>query len=179
MDAELSRILSPEFLDDVTTASLDDLRSRRDACRAVETGLSYLRRLAQGRIDIVAGELARREEGGDPVDLGGLVERLPEILSDRSRPPAAGHLVEVADPGQVQGELVEALASINVEGHLTELAAVDVAHLEEMHARLEALERRISDLRKELFVRLDAIQGELARRYETGEASVDRLLAGE
>jgi hypothetical protein len=42
--------------------------------------------------------------------------------------------------------------------------------------RLAALERRVSDHRRVLFDRLDALQAELARRYKSGEASVESLL---
>jgi hypothetical protein len=34
----------------------------------------------------------------------------------------------------------------------------------------------VSDLRRNLFDRIDAIEAELTRRYRTGEASVDSLL---
>ena len=42
--------------------------------------------------------------------------------------------------------------------------------------QLQAYERRVSDLRRALFDRIDAIENELTRRYRTGEASVDTLL---
>lgn len=179
MDSELAHILEPAFLADVATASLDELRSRRAECQRIETALSYLRRLTQGRLDIVSGELDRREQGGDPHDLGGLIERLPEILADRGRGPTAGHIVEVADPGQFNGELAEELAQIDVEAHLTTLGEVADAALVETRERLQALEARVSGLRRALFERIDRIQAELAHRYETGEASVDRLLTGD
>ena len=38
----------------------------RTECQEVETGLSLLRRVVQGRLDIVGLELTRRAEGGDP-----------------------------------------------------------------------------------------------------------------
>lgn len=179
MDRELARILDVDFLADVSTAAVDDLRERRTECQRVETALSYLRRLTQGRLDIVAGELDRREQGGDPHDLGGLIERLPEILSDRGRGTTAGHVVEVVDPGQVSGELVEELAQIDVGARLTQLGEVADAELRDTKTRLAALEGRVSGLRRELFDRIDRIQAELAHRYETGEASVDRLLTGD
>lgn len=179
MDTELARILDADFLADVSTAPLPDLRERRARCQRVETALSYLRRLAQGRLDIVSGELDRRGQGGDPHDLGGLIERLPEILSDRGRGATAGHVVEVVDPGMPSGELFEELATIDVEGHLTDLGGVAEDALLETRARLQALEARVSGLRRELFTRIDRIQAELAHRYATGEASVDRLLTGD
>jgi hypothetical protein len=56
---------------------------------------------------------------------------------------------------------------------LPELAVEEIAALEE---RLAALERAVSDRRRLLFDRIDAMAAELTRRYRSGEASVDALL---
>jgi hypothetical protein len=45
-----------------------------------------------------------------------------------------------------------------------------------VHDRLEALEREISDRRRQFFDRIDTLQAEITRRYRTGEASVESLL---
>ena len=179
MDSELERILADDYLGDLGSRTLPELRGLRSECQEIETELSYLRRLTQGRIDIVGGELHRRRSGGDPNDLSGLIERLPEILSDRTRSLGAGHLPQAMAPGQVTGELVEELAGINVEAHLTELTSVPDGELSLTLSRLDAVEHRVSALRKSLFGRIDAIQAELAHRYQTGEATVDALLAGD
>lgn len=177
MDREIARILDADYLGDLSTASMSELRSRRAECQTVETALSYLRRLTQGRLDIVAGELDRRRQGGEPGDLTGLIERLPQILADQTRPPSAGHMVEVMDPGQVGGELVEELARLDVGANLTRIHEVDDKTLAETRASLTDLEARISGFRRDLFGRIDEIQAELARRYESGEASVDVLFS--
>ncbi len=179
MDTELERILADDYLADLPERSLPELRTLRGECQEIETELSYLRRLVQGRIDIVGGELHRRRSGGDPNDLSDLIDRLPEILSDRTRSAGTGHLPQVMAPGKVTGELVEEIAEINVEAHLTELTSVPDDELAATLRRLDAVEARVSGLRKELFGRIDAIQSELARRYQTGEATVDALLSGD
>src|SRR5690242_10810807 len=69
-----------EIVDGRTALSMDELRAKRAESQAVEVGLSYLRRLAQGRLDIVAAEQRRRAEGGEPVDHDHLVESLSDIL---------------------------------------------------------------------------------------------------
>src|SRR5690349_11261561 len=72
---------------DLTRLTLPALRTlRRDAQRD-EADLSYVRRLLQGRIDILRAELARRSPTGrDPLaerlPEASVVERLPEILTD-------------------------------------------------------------------------------------------------
>src|SRR3954454_3278630 len=71
---------------DLAVLSLPALRTlRRDAQRD-EADLSYVRRLLQGRIDILRGELGRRSPAGATavvtVEEASVVERLSEILTD-------------------------------------------------------------------------------------------------
>ena len=55
----------------------------RVECSELETEASYLRRLAQGRIDIVRAEQERRAAGGGG-SLGSLIDDLPRILAGDS-----------------------------------------------------------------------------------------------
>jgi hypothetical protein len=148
----------------------------RTECQEVETGLSLLRRMAQGRLDIVGVELTRRAEGGDPADLPDLIARLPEVLSDRTRAPGIGRLPQMMVPGELPEELEAELDAIVGAGHLADLPAVDDEHLRSMADDLAAFEQKVSGYRHELFERIDALQAEITRRYKTGEATVDSLL---
>jgi hypothetical protein len=178
MDTELERLLADDYLADLETRSLTDLRALRAECQAVESQLSYLRRLIQGRHDITTGEIERRSSGGDPDDVHGLVERLPEILSDRIHGPGPGRPPTDLAPQELTGTLVEKLAGI------AEAVAVDAPHtlgdaeLAVAADQLGTLEQEVSALRRAMFDRIDAIQAELTRRYRDGEATVDDLLAG-
>ena len=154
-----------------------EVRARRSSCQEVETALSYLRRLAEGRLDIVSTELERRSAGGDPGHLEDLIDRLPEVLSDRTRGPGAGHLPQTLGPGPIEGELVEELAGHGGRGAPDRPAGCPNRGSEPPQARLLEYERKVSGLRRSLFDRIDAIQHELGRRYRSGEASVDRLIA--
>ncbi|MCU1454348.1 MAG: aerial mycelium formation protein [Acidimicrobiales bacterium] len=176
MDAQIERILADGYLGDVSVPSTDQIRVLRDECREVETKLSFLRRLVQGRHDIVTGELGRRQRGGERGDLGELVDQLPEILSDRIHAPGTGRLPTTLEPGDVQGRLVDRLAAIIDEHGLSNLGALDDAELTAMATELEALESEVSDLRRALFDRIDALQAEMTRRYRDGEARVDDVL---
>ena len=84
MDAALNRVLANDYLADLGGRSVADLRSLRAECQTVENKLSYLRRLVQGRLDIVTGEQERRKGGGDPGDTADLIERLPELEGEVS-----------------------------------------------------------------------------------------------
>jgi hypothetical protein len=55
----IDRVLDPRFTDRVDQLGLAELRARRE-----EAEVSYLRRLLQGRLDILRAELARRYRDG-------------------------------------------------------------------------------------------------------------------
>ncbi|MEA2704919.1 MAG: hypothetical protein QOD63_2864 [Actinomycetota bacterium] len=173
---EVDTVLAAGQGHDLTAASLPDIRSMRDECRRVEDKISYLRRLVQGRLDIIAAELRRRAEGGTPGDLPSLVEQLPEILSDRVRGPGAGRLPSSTLPPEDDEDLVAELDSIVAPGTLDSLPSLPDEDAQKLADDLRDLERRVSERRRDLFARIDALQAELARRYKSGEASVGVVL---
>ena len=176
MAEQLDHILGTDYLGRLEQRDMDELRSMRAECQEVETGLSYLRRLVQGRLDIVGGELHRRREGGEPGDLGELVKRLPEILSDHTRGPGLGRLPQLMAPGEVDPDLTGDLDAITTVTDLESLSTLSDEALVDVCERLEGFEREVSDRRRALFDRIDALQGEVTRRYKSGEASVESLL---
>jgi len=132
--------------------------------------------VAQGRIDIVAAELLRRRDGGDPADLSELVARLSDILTDRSRsggPIRAPHDITV---DRVADELIAELDVILGPGAIGDLPHHDEAELAVTRDALTDFERTLSATRRSIHDTLDALQAELTRRYRTGEATVDSLL---
>jgi hypothetical protein len=176
MATDLSLLLAPSYLGDLPSRPMEDVRAMRAECQEVETGLSLLRRLVQGRLDIVGLELTRRAEGGDPTDLAGLIDRLPEVLSDRTHAPGVGRLPQMMSPGELPAELEAELDAIVGPASLSDLPHVDDALLRTMADQLEAFEQKVSGHRRDLFERIDALQAEITRRYKTGEANVDSLL---
>ena len=174
--SDLDRILSADYQGDLQRRPMDDVRSMRSECQAVETGLSYLRRLVQGRLDIVGMELQRRRDGGEPGDLASLVSRLPEVLSEHSRSPGVGRLPQTMAPGEIDPRLEQQLNEI-VEGHdIESLPGLGDDELLALHDALEGFEREVSARRRDVFDRIDALQAEITRRYRTGEATVETLL---
>ncbi len=176
---DLGVLLGPNYLDGITSLPMDVLRARRGDCQEVEVALSYLRRLVQGRLDIVLAELRRRADGVAPPDLDALVSELPQILSDNIRAPGNGRLPTFLAPDEVEVDqaLLDRLDSIAGPAQLSALTDVADADLRAMSDELSRLEREVSDKRRSLFERIDAIQEEIVRRYKTGEATVDRLLS--
>ncbi len=166
--------LAADLLDGLAELSIEDVRARRAACQQVETQLSYVRRLAQGRLDIVASQIKSRREGtqGDRT----LVEELTEALSDRITAPGFGHLPLVLEPGEVDPELLAALDRAAPPSQVSSPDSMSDDELRHVADALATLERDISDRRRAMFGRIDALQEEIVRRYRSGEADVDSLL---
>lgn len=177
MDAELEEVLDDHFLDGYETFDVGRLRAARSRCRDLETSLSYLRRLAQARSDIVAAELARRAEGGDPSSVAELVERLPTVLADQPTSGPAGPMPQSLTPPKLEGELAEELAEMEVGSHLDELATLPTDELAATRDRLNDFEGRVSGLRRALFDRIDTLGAELGRRYRDGEVDITSVIA--
>lgn len=179
MKETLEAILADDYLGDVATLSIEDVRSRRADCKEVETGLSYLRRLVQGRLDVVSAEQSRRSEGGTDDtgdDLEDLIARLPQLLAGSTRSEGTGRLPSSMGIGTVDDDLQDELDGIITDSRLGDPSALSDDELDGVRASLVAFEHTVSGLRRSLFDRIDALEDELTRRYKTGEASVDSLL---
>ncbi|MEV6780614.1 AmfC protein [Streptomyces syringium] len=168
-------------LADVPVRRLGDLRLaelrevRRDAQRD-EADLSYVRRLLQGRIDILRAELARRAAPGSPLMERLVVDRLSEILADvpSAHRSSARHVTLGTPHSEEFRRLAEDMLS---EVELSDLAARTDHELHEGMARLVAYERQVSGRRQQLQRTTDDCSAEIARRYREGEAQVDDLLS--
>ncbi|WP_449336606.1 RsiG family protein [Streptomyces longwoodensis] len=154
--------------------SLPQLRTlRRDAQRD-EADLSYLRRLLQGRIDILRAELSRR--GPTPPGDGDVVDRLPEILTDApARQRSSARHVTVGVPHSEEYRRLAAEMLDEVE--LSDLDARTDTELRDAMARLVRYEQQVSRRRQLLQLTADDCGAEITRRYREGEAQVDDLLA--
>ena len=168
-------LLPPGELDTVGSMAMDALRSRRSACQEAETRLSYLRRLAQGRLDIVHAELDRRAIGGG-ADLGAAVEGLTDALATHITASGSGRFPQALAPDVADPGLTAELDEIAPPGRLTALDRLDDEEVRGLASALVDFERDVSARRHALHERIDAFQREIVRRYKDGEASVDSLL---
>ena len=173
--ARIDRLLGPEYLGDVASRSMEEIRAMREECQQAEVGLSYLRRLAQGRLDIAAAELRRRSEGADPSQVADLVAQLPEILGRQVVSPGPGRLPTYLAPAD-DADLTAELDAVADPAGLASLVELDDEKVRGLADHLAALEASISARRRALHERIDVLQAELVRRYKSGEASVDSLL---
>ena len=143
----------------------------RSECTDLENALSFVRRLAQGRLDLVAAEATRRAEGGGG-DLADLVASLPEVLSNGVRAEASGRVSEDLDPREELvaplTELLDAAVAPSTVSALADLSDEQVA------ASADALRRFEDDLstsRRTLHTTIDTLNEELARRIAAGETA--------
>ena len=161
---------------DLTVLRLSELRAlRRDAQRD-EADLSYVRRLLQGRIDILRAELARRGPTSVvAVGAGSVVERLSEILTDApARQRSSARHVTLGTPhSEEYGRLA---AEMLAEVELSDLDARTDVELTAAMGRLVRYEQQVSLRRQGLQRTADDCSGEIARRYRVGEAQVEDLL---
>jgi hypothetical protein len=169
-------VTDPDFLVGLAEWPLADVRARRDEANEIETGLSYLRRIVQGRLDIVVAEQRSRSEGGARVDVSDLVEQLPAILGDHVHAPGLGRLPVLMGPGRLDAGLEARLESILPAARLGALGELSDAELGKCVTALSDFESSVSTTRRALFDVLDRLQAEIVRRYQTGEATVDNLL---
>ena len=173
----LAQILEPAYLGGLRDRPIEDVRAMRDLCQQVEGGLSYVRRLAHGRLDIVGGELSRRRDGGDPADLAALVAQLPELLADGpgggNRMPRSPRRVEVGEP---PAEWQTELDGIVGADDLTNISGLSDADLQGVADGLVTFERTVSERRRRVHERIDTLQAEIARRYRDGETDIEAML---
>ncbi|MFE1552556.1 ABC transporter substrate-binding protein [Streptomyces sp. NPDC058718] len=163
--------LADRAMPDLGTLRLPELRALRREAQSDEADLSYVRRMLQGRIDILRAELARRTDPEAPV-----LDRLSEILADApSRHRTSARHVTLSTP---RGEEYRRLASEMLsEVELSDLTARTDEELHAAMGRLAGYEQQISRRRQHLQRTADDCSGEIARRYREGEAQVDDLLA--
>jgi hypothetical protein len=162
----IDRVLDPAYVTEIPSCSLDDLRARHSECLEIETEVSYVRRLAQARLDILRAELDRRAAGGS---VGDLIAALPQILADsgprasvtESRLPR--HLAPSMDIKWNRG-----LERLVFDGTLANLPTLSDDELRATIDQLTTLERELSERRRALHGVIETIELDLAGRHKVG-----------
>ncbi|MEA3075251.1 MAG: hypothetical protein QOF60_159 [Actinomycetota bacterium] len=175
----LERVLAGDYASGLEDLSLEEVRARRHECQEIEVGLSYARRLVQGRLDIIHSELERRQSGAGRSDASELVDRLKEggMLGQQVRPAGFGRLPTLMAPDQASDEFSGEIDEIADPQSLATLPELSDDVIGKLADRLTTLERSLSERRRSVFDRIDAFQAEIVRRYKTGSANPDELLA--
>jgi anti-sigma-K factor RsiG len=160
----VDRIRDPGFLAGLAGLDLEELRRRRDECLAEREYLSLLRRLVQGRAEILRAELEVRGGGHES---GPVIERLSVILAgDEPQTTSRGEAMRIGLPEE---ELLLARRRVErlvADAGISDPAVLDDEALSAVVERLAAEEREVSDARHGVIRVLDALQDELKRRYK-------------
>jgi len=190
--ADLQRLLASEMVDDLRGKQLPRLRDLRIQLTQAEGDISFVRRVTQGRLDIVGHEVARRESGDEGDDgpqltsASGLLFDMPDILTDTARPAPE------ARPGEMEvGEPVaDSVSALDLEDvphtmpsrmvQVLEPGDLALALIDDLDqaaspgdlARVERLEP--SDL-ADLFDRLRAFENGLSQARRTLHDRIDRI----
>lgn len=160
----IDRVLAEDFASGLGELEMDELRTRRDLSRGEREYLSFLRRLLQGRRDILRDELQRRETGGDA---GPLVERITAVLGEGPRGRSRGEAVTVPLPDEEISLARRRIERLLSDASLSDLEGLSDDDLRATIERIEDEERKVSEARGRVMGVLDRLQGELKRRLRT------------
>jgi hypothetical protein len=164
----IDEVLAEGYAAGLGDLDTDEVRRRRDLARDELEYLSLLRRMVQGRRDILQAESERRRTGDAPEPL---VERLGAILSEGPRGPSRGTapmMTVSADEIALARRRVERLVS---DAKLSNLDELGDDELEAALVSLDHEERAVSDIRARVIEVHDTLQDEMKRRLrsELGE----------
>lgn len=155
----IQRLLDPEFTRGLAERDADALRSMRAECAEVETALSYFRRLAQGRMEILAAEHDRRARGGSVEEL---IARLPEILgSEQNRGSSASSRIASDQIAEID---LGPRAALVADDTLANLPVLSDDELGAAASELAAFERDLSSDRQQLHEVIEQIDRQIAAR---------------
>jgi len=164
----IQRLTDPAFVTSLGDRSVDELRAMKTECNDVENALSYYRRLAQARIEILEAEHDRRASGATVEDL---VKDLPRILSAESgRSSITDTRVPPPDAPAVELHWPDGREELIVDTTLAHLPLLPADELESTLTRLRDFERELSDLRKAMHEVIDSLEQEIAARQVAGTA---------
>jgi hypothetical protein len=158
----IDRIRDSRFLEGIAELPLDEVRARRDEALAEREYLSLLRRLVQGRAEILKAELAGR--GRD--DHRPLVDRLSEILASDQPATSRGEAMHVTLPEEEMSLARRRIERLVADAGISDPAELDDDRLRDAVEVLAVEETEVSAQRTDVLRVLDALQDELKRRYK-------------
>jgi hypothetical protein len=182
------RLLEADFLDRLTDLDSGSLLTARDDAVEEEDQISYVRRLLQGRLDLLNFEKERRASGqGTQPELGtaegdrALARRLGKVLT--APPTGVLRLVRAdASAGAATVSVAEhrrAAEAAAGDVRLSDPKALDDAALDAALERIAVFESGVSVNRRRLQIVADALLAEVARRVEAGALPAEEIPAGQ
>jgi hypothetical protein len=158
-------------MSDLSHLDLAGIRAARAALQAQEDAVSFVRRMAQGRLDIARDEQRRRAENlptsRTATDLAGVFGQ--EHGGGSARPPRETNI-------STDHPLVIELEQLCDRVGFGSIRTLDEDALLGVIDELSAFENARSGERRTLFIQIDTLTAELVQRYKQDGADVDSLL---
>ncbi|MEE8331653.1 MAG: hypothetical protein V3R84_07755 [Acidimicrobiia bacterium] len=170
----IDQIKDANFMSDLETMPMEELRSKRSMCDSLDKEYAYYRRMLHGRLDLLSFELRRRNGEEER----SLIDALPEILSGPHGDPNPGARpmgVELPDIPDIGRRDLDRVMGDDFVSHIGDF---NDAELEDIRRDLAEAERLLSDDRRVVFENYDKLQAEMARRYREGLADPSELISG-
>ncbi len=170
----ISQLLEDPIHSDLPAGDFSALREMRTKLQGAEADLSLVRRLTQGRMDIVGHEVASRENRDETngVNQAEVLFELPDILADAPAASRSGRL-QINEPGPVAHELISQLDLLISPSELSSISDISDSDLNNHLNSLKSFEEDLSGGRRELHEKIDSIQREIGSRYASGAASTE------
>ena len=166
----IDRIRDPAYLVGLADRDLEDVRALREECLAEREYLSLLRRLVQGRAEILKAELDGR---GSDEDRGPLVDRLAGILAGDEQPgPSRGEALKIGLPEEEMLLARRRIERLVADAGISDPQTLDDDQLAEAVDILAREEQTVSEARGAVISVLDTVQDELKRRYKEDPSRV-------
>ena len=140
--------------------SVGVLRSQRRALQQQEDAVSYVRRLTQGRLDLVLDEERRRQRGDDE-PVGSVTERLAEVFGQQQGGGSARPPRETVVPSD--HPLMQQLDELCDQFQFAQLDTLSDSDLRQLRDALQLVEQSCSQQRHELFEQIDALTTQLVQ----------------
>jgi len=161
----IDRLLAPAYGENLGELPLSEVKRRRDESLAEREYQSLLRRLVQGRLDILRAEQARRDSGEEE---GSLVENLVAALA--SDGPAGGssrgEALRLTVPPEEMTLARRRVEQLVADTTISDPRSLTDDELQQAATRLAEEERTVSADRAAVIGVHDRLQEELKRRYK-------------
>jgi hypothetical protein len=143
--------------------SVGQLRAQRRALQEEEDTVSFVRRLTQGRLDLVLDEERRRARGGDE-PVGSVTDRLAAVFGQQQGGGSARPPRETIVP--TDHPLMQQLDELCEEFQFAHLDTMADGDLRQLRDALQLFEQSCSQERHALFEQIDALTSQLVTQIK-------------
>ncbi|HUZ10086.1 MAG TPA: hypothetical protein VMU76_07960 [Acidimicrobiales bacterium] len=164
VDTLLDPLLARGYLAGLSERPLEQIQVMRNDCRETEAIVSFIRRVVQGRLDIVQAILEARSAGRETTSEE-MVGRLAAIMARPSPPNGLGRLEGPFAPDTESKELSSVVATILDVADPTDLVVADESDLQRTSIRFSELEHVISAQRRALHAIMRGLREAVCERY--------------